>query len=43
MLPAEIVQQVRKVQIHTGRQVADVLAGCYEMPAPELVSARCCG
>jgi uncharacterized protein (DUF58 family) len=29
MLPAEIVQQVRRVQLHTGRQVADVLAGAY--------------
>lgn len=30
MLPAEIVQQVRRVQLHTGRQVADVLAGAYQ-------------
>jgi uncharacterized protein (DUF58 family) len=29
MLPAEIVQQVRRVQLQTGRQVADVLAGAY--------------
>lgn len=29
MLPSEIVQQVRRVQLHTGRQVADVLAGAY--------------
>jgi len=29
MLPSEIVSQVRRVQLHTGRQVADVLAGAY--------------
>jgi uncharacterized protein (DUF58 family) len=29
MLPSEIVQQVRRLQIHTNRQVADVLAGAY--------------
>jgi len=29
MLPSEIVQQVRRLQLHTGRQVADVLAGAY--------------
>lgn len=29
MLPAEIVQQVKRIQLHTGRQVADVLAGAY--------------
>jgi uncharacterized protein (DUF58 family) len=29
MLTAEIVQQVRRVQLQTGRQVADVLAGAY--------------
>jgi uncharacterized protein (DUF58 family) len=29
MLPSEIVQQVRRIQFHTGRQVADVLAGAY--------------
>lgn len=29
MLPSEIVQQVKKIQFHTGRQVADVLAGAY--------------
>ena len=29
MLPAEIVRQVRRVQLTTGRQVADVLAGAY--------------
>ena len=29
MLPAEIVQQVKRIQFHTGRQVADVLAGAY--------------
>jgi len=29
MLPAEIVKQVRRIQFHTGRQVADVLAGAY--------------
>ena len=29
MLPSEIVQQVRRVQLHTGRQVVDVLAGAY--------------
>ena len=29
MLPAEIVKQVRRIQLQTGRQVADVLAGAY--------------
>ncbi len=29
MLPSEIVSQVRRVQLHTGRQVSDVLAGAY--------------
>ena len=29
MLPAEIVRQVRRIQLSTGRQVADVLAGAY--------------
>jgi uncharacterized protein (DUF58 family) len=29
MLPAEIVQQIKRIQFHTGRQVADVLAGAY--------------
>ncbi len=29
MLPSEIVQQVKRIQFHTGRQVADVLAGAY--------------
>jgi len=29
VLPAEIVKQVRRIQIETGRQVADVLAGAY--------------
>lgn len=29
MLPAEIIQQVRRIQIRTGRQVAEVLAGAY--------------
>lgn len=29
MLPSEIVRQVRRIQFHTGRQVADVLAGAY--------------
>ena len=29
MLPAEIVRQVRRIQLVTGRQVADVLAGAY--------------
>jgi len=29
MLPAEIVKQVKRIQIETGRQVADVLAGAY--------------
>lgn len=29
MLPQEIVQQVKRIQFHTGRQVADVLAGAY--------------
>ncbi|MEM8679249.1 MAG: DUF58 domain-containing protein, partial [Planctomycetota bacterium] len=30
MLPREIVQRVREIQVRTGRQVADVLAGQYE-------------
>ncbi len=29
MLPSEIVRQVRRIQLHTGRAVADVLAGAY--------------
>ncbi len=29
MLPAEIVRQVRRIQLTTGRQVADVLAGTW--------------
>ena len=29
MFPAEIVSQVRRIQLTTGRQVADVLAGAY--------------
>ncbi len=29
MLAKEIIQRVREIQIHTGRQVADVLAGQY--------------
>lgn len=29
MLPSEIVKQVRRIQLHTGREVADVLAGAY--------------
>ena len=29
MLPADIVRQVRRIQLVTGRQVADVLAGAY--------------
>ncbi len=29
MLPAEIVQQVKRIQFHTGRQVTEVLAGAY--------------
>ncbi|WP_428268528.1 DUF58 domain-containing protein [Haliangium sp.] len=29
MLPSEIVQQVKRIQFHTGRQVSDVLAGAY--------------
>ncbi len=29
MLPSEIVRQVRRIQLHTGRTVADVLAGAY--------------
>src|SRR5262245_52164020 len=29
MLPAEIVRQVKRIQLETGRQVADVLAGAY--------------
>ena len=30
MLPTEIVRQVRRIQLTTGRQVADVLAGAYQ-------------
>ncbi len=29
MLTAELVSQVKRIQVHTGRQVADVLAGAY--------------
>ncbi len=29
MLARELIQKVREIQIHTGRQVADVLAGQY--------------
>ncbi|WP_428103434.1 DUF58 domain-containing protein [Candidatus Rariloculus sp.] len=29
MLPSEIVKQVRRIQLHTGREVADVFAGAY--------------
>ena len=29
MLPSELLQQVRRIQLVTGRQVADVLAGAY--------------
>ncbi len=29
MLPSEIVEQVKRIQLVTGRQVADVLAGAY--------------
>ena len=29
MLAREVIQRVRQIQIHTGRQVADVLAGQY--------------
>ena len=29
MLPTEILSQVRRIQLRTGRQVADVLAGAY--------------
>ena len=29
LLPAEIVRQVKRIQLTTGRQVADVLAGAY--------------
>lgn len=29
MLPSELIQQVKRIQFHTGRQVADVLAGAY--------------
>jgi uncharacterized protein (DUF58 family) len=29
MLTSEIVQAVKRIQLHTGRQVADVLAGAY--------------
>ena len=30
MLPREIIKRVREIQVRTGRQVADVLAGQYE-------------
>lgn len=30
MLASEIVKQVRRIQLHTGRPVADVLAGAYQ-------------
>ncbi|WP_436717565.1 DUF58 domain-containing protein [Roseiconus lacunae] len=30
MLPREVIRRVREIQIRTGRQVADVLAGQYE-------------
>ena len=30
MLPREVVRRVREIQVRTGRQVADVLAGQYE-------------
>ena len=29
MLPKEIMRRVREIQVRTGRQVADVLAGEY--------------
>jgi uncharacterized protein (DUF58 family) len=29
MLTAQIIEQVKRIQFHTGRQVADVLAGAY--------------
>lgn len=29
MLPSELIKQVRQIQMRTGRQVADVLAGAY--------------
>jgi uncharacterized protein (DUF58 family) len=29
MLPSEIIRRVREIQVRTGRQVADVLAGEY--------------
>lgn len=29
MLPSEIIKQVKRLQVRTGRQVADVLAGAY--------------
>src|ERR1051325_6765712 len=29
MIPAEIVRQVKRIQVRTGRQVADLLAGEY--------------
>ena len=29
MLAREVIQRVREIQVHTGRQVADVLAGQY--------------
>ncbi len=29
MLPPEIIRRVREIQVRTGRQVADVLAGQY--------------
>ena len=29
MLPSEIIKQVKRIQVRTGRQVADVLAGEY--------------
>jgi uncharacterized protein (DUF58 family) len=29
MLPSEIAQQVKRIQLQTGRQVADVMAGAY--------------
>lgn len=29
MLPSELIRQVKQIQIRTGRQVADVLAGAY--------------
>lgn len=30
MLPSDIIRRVREIQVNTGRQVADVLAGQYE-------------